>query len=51
MLFKYQLCDCLKQLIQLSEAILPRTDEEIFDWTNKHKGFEKQLLLSISMKL
>ena len=30
-MFKYLLCDWLKQLIKLFEEILPRTGDQIFD--------------------
>ena len=47
MLFKYKLCDCLMQLIQLFEAILPRCVQtiKILIWTNKYKPFEKHYFL------
>ena len=46
MLFKYQLCDYLKQLIKLFETILPRTDDEMFDVSKQRQRTWKTMSLS-----
>ena len=48
MIFRYYLCDFLKQLIQLFDAILPRPDDQIFDLNKQTQRIRKTVIRAYS---